>query len=107
MSRCDSVWTVTPCDSTWPRGSKANSGSDPSICSAPRVSRRRWSAAGAARAAAGDLRPGTPRGGEGLAPRRLGGLRAGEDPVDAVVVQPRVGADHRAVEGRLDDLRAL
>ncbi len=46
------------------------------------------------------------RGRERLGPRRLRLLVAGEDPVDAVVVQALVGADERAMEGRLDGLRA-
>ena len=47
-----------------------------------------------------------PRGSERLRPRRVGRLVAREDPVDAVVVESRVRADHRAVEGAADDLRA-
>ena len=40
-------------------------------------------------------------------PRLLGPLGAREDPVHARVVEPLVGADDRAVEGRAADLRAL
>ena len=47
-----------------------------------------------------------PRGRERLGPRLLRVLGAGEDPVHAVVVQALVGADERAIEGRLDGLRA-
>ena len=46
------------------------------------------------------------RGGQRLRPGVLRGLGAGEDAIDAVVVQALVGADERAVEGRLHGLGA-
>ena len=66
-----------------------------SIASAPRASRRAWSAAAAARAAA-----------SGSAHGASARSSPGEDPVDAVVVEARVGADQRAVERAAHDLRA-
>ena len=72
--------------------SKLNSGSSDSTVSAPARSRSRASAPAAARATAERLRP-----------RLLRALLAGEDPIDAVVVQARVGADQRAVEGAAAD----
>jgi hypothetical protein len=44
--------------------------------------------------------------GERLRPRLLRVLVAGEEAIDAVVVQALVGADRRAMNGRLDGLRA-
>src|SRR3954454_3828858 len=107
MSRCDSVWTEATASTRWPRRSKANSGSTDSMASAPRLSRRAWSALGAAPAAASGCGPRSrrrPRGRERLRPRLLRLLGAGEDPVHAVVVQALVGADEGAIEGRLDGL---
>ena len=45
-------------------------------------------------------------GGQRLAPGLRGGLAAGEDAIDTLVVQARVGADQRAVEGRANADRA-
>ena len=89
MSRWDSVCMLGAIDVTWPLRSNANSGSGFSISSAlPRARRVASDACGLARRLQ-RLRPG------------LGGaLRPGEDPIDARVVQPLVGADHRAGERR-------
>ena len=81
---------------TWPSWEKSNSGSTVSTASAPRAWRAASSAAAASRAAYERLRP-----------RRLGLLLAGEDAVDARVVEPRVGADRRAREGAAAQRRAL
>ncbi len=87
MSRWDSVWMLGAIDTTWPLRSNANSGSGFSISSAlPRL-RRLASERAASRAACS----GSAHGSAAL-------LGAGEDAVDARVVQPLVRADHRPGE---------
>ena len=71
---------------TLPCASNSNSGSLPSRS---RARRARALVAAAPRAAAA-------RRGQRLGPRLVGRLAAGEDAIDALVVQPRVGADQRA-----------
>ena len=94
ISRCDSV-ARRPASTTWPRAVEGELRLDAldrqrAAALAPGLQRRRR----------------RPRGRERLRPRLLRVLRAGEDPVDPVVVQPLVRADRRAVEGRFDALRA-
>ncbi len=81
---------------TLPCSSKENSGSSESTISAPLCSRLRCSAAATSRAAL-----------ERRSPRLGRALGAGEDAIHPLVVQARIGADQRAVEGRPLDARAV
>ena len=91
ISLCDSVCSDGSRLSTCPSREKPNSGSTDSTASAPRRSRAPASASATRRAAASGVAHGSSRA---LAPR--------EDPVHARVVEPLVGADHRAVERACD-----
>ena len=88
IRRCDSVCVRARISVTSPRSSKTNSGSS-------RVDGQR--AALLARAL--QRRGGLARGRERRRPRLPRLLLAGEDAVDALVVQTLVRADHRAIEG--------
>ena len=93
IRRCDSVCATARAPTTSPAASKRNSGSKDST-SRLVVPRRSPSAAAASRAtASGSATP-------------AGRLRlTGEDDVELVVVEPRVGADAAAVEARRARLR--
>ena len=93
ISRCDSVCSDGSRLSTWPSRENAELGLGGLDGERSRASRASASAAATLRAAASGSPTGRP-------------LAAGEHAVDLRVVEPRVGADHRAVERGPPHLRA-